>query len=162
QPLRVVPRKDGPPLVREIRYTFLCVEAAQSAGARCSFLSVYSNPLTERVVQKGTAVVALGVRPGRSPTRLRFLTLPDRAPAAAYVLTARARPAGPPRDVGLTAREGRIPVPPGFSDGLVECRLLSGSTEPMIWFPLIPGASPEELTLPPFDPKPLAVTLETR
>jgi hypothetical protein len=168
QPLRVVPRKEGHPQVFEIHYTFFQVDAPEGAGARCSLISGFRDPLTTRVVQKGTSLVALGVKPSKSPTRFRFLTMPDRtkpdvvAPAAGYVLTVRDLPSGAPREVGMTDREGRITVPPGVADGLVEFRLLAGSTEPMIAFPWMPGASPEEHTLRPFDPLPQAVTLETR
>lgn len=161
QPLRVVPRKDGAPLVREISFTFLRVEAAEGAGARCSVVSVFGDPFTKRVVQK-TSLAAIGVKPGKTPTRLRFLTLPDRAPAAGYVLTARAYPDGTPHEVGTTDREGRIRLIPTPSDGLLVLRLLAGRSEPMIEFPIMPGGSVEERTIPPFDPKPLTVTLETQ
>lgn len=161
QPFRVVPRPDGPPLLREVPYTYLRVESARPPGARCSFVSVYSDPFTDRVVQK-TTLVALGVRPGRSATRLRFVTLPDRAPAAGYVLTARAYPDGSPRELGLTDRQGRVALAPGSADGLVIVRLLAGSAEPMIEFPLVPGVDGAEIDVPAFDPRPLTVTLETR
>ncbi len=162
QPLRVVPRKGGKkPLVRAIAYTFLRVEAAEAAGARCSVVSVYSNPLTNQVMQE-TSMVALGVKPGKSPTRLRFVTLPDKAPAAGYVLTARRYPDGQFHDIGTTDRGGRITVDPLFADGLLVFRLLAGSNEPMVEFPLMPGLDETERTIPPFDPKPMAVTLETR
>lgn len=161
QPFRIVPRKDGPALARDIPYTFLRVETAEPPGARCSFVSVYGDPFTNRVVQK-TALVALGVKPGKSPTRLRFLTLPDRAPAAGYVLTARKFPDGTPRELGLTDREGRIELAPGFADSLVVVRLLAGSEEPMIEFPMVPGESPDERVVPAFDAKPLTVALEAR
>ncbi|MFO0909614.1 MAG: hypothetical protein U0794_14870 [Isosphaeraceae bacterium] len=161
QPFRVVPRKNEPPIVRDIPYTFLRVEAAEPPGARCSFVSVYSDPFTNRVVQK-TSLVALGIKPGQSPTRLRFVTLPDRAPAAGYVFTARTLPDGQPRELGLTDREGRITLPPGIAEGLVVGRLLAGSEEPMIEFPLVPGESEAERLIPAFDPKPQTVTLEAR
>ena len=160
-PLRVVPLKDGATVAREIPYTFLRVEALQSAGARCAAVSVYADPFTRRVVQK-TALVALGIKPGKSPTRLRFLTLPDKAPAAGYVLSARNFPDGVPRSVGTTDRQGRITVDPTPFDGLVVLRLLAGGTEPMIEFPFMPGDSGEERTIPPFDPKPGAVALEAQ
>ena len=162
QPLRVVPRKGGgKPLVRAIAYTFLRVEAAEGPGARCSVVSVFSNPLTNQVVQE-TSLAALGVKPGKSPTRLRFVTQPDSAPAAGYVLTARRFPDGQHHDVGTTDRAGRITLDPLIADGLLVLRLLAGSSEPMVEFPLMPGHDEAERTIPPFDPKPLAVTLETR
>ena len=161
EPLRVVPQKKGAPIIRGIPYTFLHAEAAQAAGARCSVVSVYSDPFTKRVVQK-TSLVALGVKPGKSPTRLRFLTMPDKAPAAGYVLIVRNYPNGTPREVGTTDRQGRITLDASDADGLLVLRLLAGSSEPMIEFPLIPGEDEEEQTIPPFDPKPLTVALETR
>jgi hypothetical protein len=161
QPFRVVPRKEGPALVRDIPYTFLRVEAAEPPGARCSFVSVYSDPFTNRVVQQ-TTLVALGVKPGKSPTRLRFLTLPDRDPAAGFIVTARTFPEGTVRELGLTDRAGRIELAPGFADGLVVIRVLAGSAEPMIEFPMVPGEGPAERVVPAFDPLPLTVALETR
>ncbi len=161
QPFRVVPQKKGKPIIRDIAYTFLRAETAQSSGARCSVVSVYGDPFTKRVVQK-TALVAIGVKPGKSPTRLRFLTTPDKAPAAGYILSVRNYPDGTPREVGTTDREGRITLAPSDADGLLVLRLLAGSSEPMIEFPLIPGEDAEERTIPPFDPKPLTVALETR
>lgn len=162
QPLRIVPRKNAAPLAREITSTFLRVEAAEGAGARCSYVSLYSNPLTDRVVQKNTTLVALGLKPGKSTTRLRFLTLPDRAPAAGYVLTVRSLPDGLTRDIATTDRGGRVALPPGFADGLVMLRLIAGNEEPMLEFPLMPGTDTAERTLPAFDPKPLTVALEAR
>src|SRR5262249_55990122 len=41
-------------------------------------------------------------------------------------------------------------------------RLLAGTSEPMREFPLMPGDSSAERLIPPFDPKPQAVALETR
>jgi len=162
QPLRVVPRKGGgKPLVRAIAYTYLRVEAAEGAGARCSVVSVYGNPLTSQVVQE-TSLAAIGVKPGKSPTRLRFVTRPDGAPAAGYVLTARRFPDGQHHDAGTTDRAGRITLDPLLADGLLVLRLLAGGSEPMVEFPLMPGHDEAERTVPPFDPKPLAVTLETR
>ncbi len=163
QPLRIVPSKKegGKPVVRAIGYTFLRVEAATGAGARCSVVSVYSNPLTTQVMQENS-LAALGVKPGKIPTRLRFVTQPDSAPAAGYVLTVRRHPDGQPHEIGTTDREGRITLDPLVADGLLVLRLLAGSSEPMVEFPLMPGHDETERTVPPFDPKPLAVTLETR
>ena len=160
-PLRIVPRKDGTKQVREIVNTFLRVEDVQGAAVRCAFVSLYSNPFTKMVVQK-TSLAAIGVKPGRTPTRLRFVTLPDRAPAAGYVLTARSYPDGVPREVGTTDREGRVVIDPTVADSLLVLRLLAGNSEPMYEFPLMPGLSAAERTMPPFDPKPLAVALETQ
>ena len=161
QPLRIVPQKDAKPLIREIPFTFLRAENVEGAGARCSVVSVYGDPFTKRIVQK-TKLAALGVKPGKSPTKLRFLTTPNRTPAAGYILTVRDYPEGVIREVGTTDREGRITLAPSIASGLLVFRLLAGSAEPMIEFPLMPGESLEERTIPPFDPKPLTVTLETR
>lgn len=161
QPLRVVPQKQGKAIIRDIPYTFLRAESIEGSGAKSSVVSVYSDPFTKRVVQK-SSLVALGVKPGKSPTRLRFLTAPDRAPAAGYVLTLKNYPEGVTREAGTTDREGRIVIDPSAADGLLVLRLLAGSAEPMIEFPLMPGMSPDEQVIPPFDPKPLTVTLETR
>lgn len=160
-PLRIVPQKDGKALVREIAYTYLRVESHDGTSVRSSIKSMFSDPLTARVAQK-TSLAAIGVKPGKHPTRLRFLTLPDRAPAAGYVLTMWDYPDGLPREVGTTDREGRITLVPGIAPGLVVFRLLAGTSEPMREFPLMPGESPSERVVPPFDPKPEAVTLETR
>ncbi|MGE3820525.1 MAG: hypothetical protein AB7I30_14020 [Isosphaeraceae bacterium] len=161
QPFRVAPRNDGPAIIREIPYTYLRVESLEGGSTRCAFLSMFSDPFTGRVVQR-TQLLALGTRPGSRPTSLRFLTLPDRAPAAGYALTARSVPDGLPREVGLTDREGRITLPPGLADGLTVFRLVAGGDEPMREFPLMPGVQEGELVVPPFDPRPLTVALESR
>jgi hypothetical protein len=161
QPLRIVPQKSGKPIVREIPFTFLRVESAEGAHAKCSFVSVFPDPLTRQFTQK-IALVALGVKPGKSPIRLRFLTRPDRVPAAGYVLTAKLYPDGIPHEVGTTDREGRITLDPSVADGLVVLRLLAGSSEPLIEFPLMPGDNDVEHVITEIDPKPLAVALETQ
>jgi hypothetical protein len=160
-PLRVIPMKDGKTLVRDIAFTYLRVDTAERNGATCSLVSSSPNPFTNRVVQR-TYLAAIGIKPGHSKTRLRFYTLPDKVPAAGYVLTARAFPDGIPRDVGTTDREGRITLEPNVADGLTIFRLMAGSSEPMREFPLMPGATSAERDVPPFDPKPMAVTLETK
>ena len=106
-------------------------------------------------------MVGVGVKPGNSPMKLRFVTKPDRTPAAGYTLTARLVPDGQPRELGLTDRAGRIVLKPGFAEGLVILRLLAGNVEPMVEFPIMPGESAEELTIP-FEPKPLTVALEAQ
>jgi len=161
QPFRVVPAKAGQDVVREIPYTYLRVDSVEGGAARSELVSMFSDPLTGRVLQK-TRLVALGTNPGTRPTRLRFLTLPDGAPAAGYTLTARSLPDGPPREVGLTDRQGRITLPAGFSDGLEVLRLVAGGHEPLREFPLMPGEADAELVVPPFDPKERAVALESR
>src|SRR5256885_13140599 len=57
--------------------------------ARCAIVSALRDPLTRRFVRANT-LVALGVKPGSGPTRLRFVTRTDETPAAGYVLTMRA------------------------------------------------------------------------
>src|SRR5205823_2005241 len=104
---------------------YLRVESLDGPVARCAIHSALRDPLTRRIAQKST-VVALGSAPGPHPTRLRFLTLPDKAPAAGYLVTARSLPDGQARDVGTTDREGRLVVQPGSSDGLLALRLLAG------------------------------------
>jgi hypothetical protein len=88
------------------------------------------------------------------------VTKPDKVPAAGYLLTARTLPNGLPREIGTTDRDGRIVIPAGFADGLIIVRLLAGNIEPMVEFPVMPGASTVERVIP-FNPKPLTVTLET-
>ena len=77
------------------------------------------------------------------------------------MLTARLVPDGQPHELGLTDRSGRIVLKPGFADGLVTLRLLAGNVEPMVEFPIMPGESAEELSIP-FEPKPLTVALEAQ
>jgi hypothetical protein len=105
--------------------------------------------------------VALGLKPGRTATRFRFVTRPDKLPAAGSVLTARDLPDVLPREVGTTDREGRVSLAPGFTDGLVALRLLAGHIEPMVEFPAMAGETDEERTIP-FEPRPQTVTLETQ
>ncbi|MDR3634001.1 MAG: hypothetical protein P4L84_09360 [Isosphaeraceae bacterium] len=162
RPLRLVPGKGkgGSTIVLEIPFTYLQVETLEGPVARCSINSIYPDPLTKRMVQANT-LVALGLKAGNSPTRLRFVTKPEKSPAAGYVLTARTPPDGVPREVGMTDREGRIAVPSGFADGLIILRLLAGNIEPMVEFPAMPGEFPGERTIP-IDPKPQTVALETQ
>ena len=129
-PFRVVPAKGTKAVVKEIPFTYLLVESPDRAGATCSLVSVYPNPFTNQVLQK-SYLVALGIKPGRSLTRLRFSLRPDNLPAAGYILTAKAYPDGLAREVGTTDREGRITLGPTLGDGLMIFRLLAGSSEPM-------------------------------
>ena len=108
------------------------------------------------------SLAALGLKPGNTPLKLRFVTKPDQAPAAGYTLTARRVPDGQPRELGMTDRAGRIVLQPGFADGLVILRLLAGNVEPMVELPIMPGESrPDEQPIP-FDPKPQTVALESQ
>ena len=83
-------------------------------------------------------------------------------PAAGYPLPARDVPSGPPREVGLTDREGRIVLAPGFANGLVVLRLLAGGVEPLTEFPFMPGEQEGERTIILADGKPMTVALETK
>jgi hypothetical protein len=168
RPIRIVSLSEpGGPASRvlDIPFTYLRVEAVEGPLATCAIHSALRDPLTRRVTQKN-ALVALGSEPAPQPTRLRFQLLPDRTPAAGYRLTARRLPDGPPREVGTTDRDGRITlesaVPGGPLDGLLALRLVAGSVEPLVEFPLMPGESSQERTLPPFDPRGRTVALETQ
>jgi hypothetical protein len=93
--------------------------------------------------------------------RLRFVTLPDKGPAAGYTLTARLLPTGQTRELGMTDRGGRIVLQPGFADGLLILRLLAGNLEPMVERTIIPGKSSEERVIA-FKPLPQTVALEAQ
>jgi hypothetical protein len=160
QPLRLVTPTQGPARVIDVPFTYLRVEALNGSTARCGIVSALRDPLTKRIAARNT-VVALGLKPGRTPTRFRFVTRPDKAPAAGYVLTARDLPDGPPREVGTTDREGRVTLAPGFADNLVVFRLLAGQIEPMVEFPAMPGETDIERTIP-FEPRPQTMTLEAQ
>ena len=161
RPIRKVSLPDGGDRVLDIPFTYLRVESLEGPTARCAIISALRDPLTRRIAQKST-LVAIGSAPGPYPTRLRFVTAPDKGPAAGYLLTGRLLPDGPARDLGTTDREGRVILPAGSSDGLLALRLLAGSVEPLADFPLMPGESAQERTIPPFDPHTLTVTLETQ
>jgi hypothetical protein len=163
RPIRIVTFPDGERQVLDILFTYLRVESIDGPVARCAIISGLGNPLTRSIVQKNT-LVALGSEPGPHPTRLRFLTLPDKVPAAGYLLTARILPDGLAREVGTTDREGRIVLEPSLSEsqGLLALRLLAGNVEPLAEFPLMPGESDQERTLRPLDPRSLAVALESQ
>jgi hypothetical protein len=160
QPLRIVTPAKGPARVLDVPFTYLRVEALNGSTARCGIVSALRDPLTKRIATKNS-LMALGLKPGRTPTRFRFVTRPDKAPAAGYVLTVRDLPDGPPREVGTTDREGRVTLAPGIADSLVVFRLLAGQTEPMVEFPAMPGETDVERTIP-FDPRPQTITLEAQ
>jgi hypothetical protein len=161
RPIRIVTLPDGDRRVLDIPFTYLRVESLDGALARCSIVSSLRDPLTRRIAQKST-LVALGSKPGQYPTRLRFLTQPDKAPAAGFLLTGRTLPDGLPRELGTTDREGRIVLDPTRSDGLLALRLMGGSVEPLVEFPLMPGESAQERAVPPFDPRSRTVALESQ
>ena len=158
QPLRLVSDK-GTIVVRTIPLTYLQVESVDGPVARCAIISAFRDPLTQRVVQANT-LAGVGIKPGQTPLRLRFVTRVDKVPAAGYTLTARVPPDGKPRELGLTDRGGRIVLRPGFADGLVILRLLAGSVEPVVELPIMPGESSEERVVP-ITPRPQTVALES-
>jgi hypothetical protein len=160
-PIRFITQPDGKVTMQNVPLSFLRVEALNGPVARCAIISAIKNPLARGMIVQKFRTVALGVKPGKAPLKFRFVTKPNRAPAAGYVLTARDVPDGLPREVGTTDREGRITLPPGFAEGLVILRLLAGNVEPMVELPAMAGESSTERTIP-IEPKPLTVALETR
>jgi len=159
-PMRMVSLPDKSVRVLRIRLTYLQVEAVDGISARCAIVSPYLDPLSKRD-PRPHRFVALGLKPGESPTRLRFVTKPDKGPAAGFTLTARLVPDGQPRELGTTDRSGRIVLQPGFADGLVILRLLAGYIEPLVELPMMPGETTEEQEIL-VDPLPLTVALEAQ
>jgi hypothetical protein len=159
RPIRKVTLPDGTEQRLDIPFTYLRVESLDGPGAHAMIISSLRDPLTRRIAQKSN-LMALGSAPGPYPTRLRFLTMPDKAPAAGYLLTGRSLPDGLARDLGTTDRAGRIVLPPGQYGGLISVRLLAGGVEPLVEFPIMPGESEPERTLPPLDPHRATVALE--
>ncbi len=94
-PLRVVPQKEGPALVRELPFTFLRVEASAPGGAKCGVVSVYSDPFTRRVVQKST-YQALGVKPGQKSEPASFPDASRQGPRRGLRLDGAKLPRRPP------------------------------------------------------------------
>ena len=82
--------------------------------ARCAIVTALRDPLTQRVSRPNT-LAAIGIKAGDEPVRFRFVTRPDKSPAAGYTLTARAVPDGLPHELGMTDRSGRIVLKPGFA-----------------------------------------------
>ncbi len=160
QPVRLIAVEKTKIVVRTIALTYLQVESVEGPIARCNITSAFRDPLTQRVAQANT-LAAVGIKPGKSPLRLRFVTTPGNGPAAGYTLTARLVPNGQTRELGVTDRGGRIVLQPGFADGLVILRLLAGNVEPVREIPIMPGESSEERVIP-FKPLPLTVALEAR
>ena len=106
-------------------------------------------------------LAAIGIKPGNSTLRFRFMTRPDQSPAAGYTLIARSVPEGVPHELGMTDRAGRIVLTPGFAHGLVILRLVAGNAEPMVEFPIMPGESSDVREIP-IDPKPLTVSYQVQ
>ncbi len=160
RPIRIYLKPDKSVLqVLDIPYSYLMVESIDKAKARCMIVSSQSDPLTKRSAKK-TKLVALGVKPTSNPVKLRFLTRPDRKPAAGYVLTATPVPKGKTRPVGLTDRQGRVEFNPIPGQGLIKIDLMAGDSEPLIEFPVMPGETHDGRPIL-VDPKSLTVALET-
>jgi hypothetical protein len=160
RPLRIWQKPDGSVLkIDDIRRSFLRVTEMNGPVARCDIVSSQQDPLSSRAVRKNR-LVALGVKPGSIATRFRYLYASDKTPAAGYILTARTVPDGPLLELGITDREGRVSIPPGFASGLVIFRLLAANIEPVDEFPAMPGETVEERPVL-INPKPATVTLET-
>ena len=154
-PLRLITMKDHSIAIRRIAFTYLQTQETEGATARCAIVSALRDPLTQRVALPNT-LAALGIKPGNNTLRLRFLNRPDLAPAAGYTLLARAVPDGLAHELGMTDRAGRIALKPGFADGLVVLRLVAGTAEPLVEFPMMPGESSDERAIP-IDPMPLSI-----
>jgi hypothetical protein len=154
-PLRLISMRDNSIAIRRIAFTYLQAQETEGARARCAIISHLRDPLTQRVALPNT-LAALGIKPGNNTLRLRFLNRTDLAPAAGYALFARAVPDGLAHELGMTDRAGRIALKPGFADGLVVLRLVAGTAEPLVEFPMMPGESTEEREIT-IDPMPLAV-----
>ena len=154
-PLRLVSKVDNSIIIQPIIYTYLQVEEMQGPMARCKIVTSLRDPLTQRVSRPNT-LAAIGIKPGTSPMRFRFLMHPDKAPAAGYTLIARTVPDGVPHELGITDRAGSIVLKPGFASSLVSLRLVAANAEPMVEFPLMPGESSGERALV-IDPKPFTV-----
>jgi hypothetical protein len=162
RPLRIGLTEEGDVTrIQDIPYSYLRVVAVEGGRARCEIRSGIRDPLTKAVLGR-FKLVALGVKPSRTPTRLRFLTdAVDRRPAAGYTVIARTIPDGPPRDVGFTDREGRLVIEPGFADGLILIRVLAAGVEPLREFPIMPGESIDERVVP-VDPLAKTVAIDTQ
>jgi hypothetical protein len=144
-----------------IDWTYLRVESVDGPSARCAIVSGLRDPLSRRVAV-ANRMVAVGVRPGAMPARLRFETRPPNPiPAAGYVLTIRPNLDVPAVAVGTTDREGRIIIDPDQAGGLVIARLVAGGVEPLVEFPLLPGEGHDERLIR-IDPMTEAVALEAR
>jgi hypothetical protein len=160
QPLRLISLPGGKVQVLKIKYTYLQVESVEGPVARCAIISALKDPLTKRY-SRPNSLAALGLKPGNSPIKLRFVSGPVQAPAAGYTLTARLVPDGQPRELGATDRAGRIVLKPGFASGLVILRLLAGNVEPIVELPIMPGETTDDRPIS-VDPKPLTVALEAQ
>jgi hypothetical protein len=154
-PLRLITMKNQSVAIRRIAFTYLQTQETEGAIARCAIVSALRDPLSQRVALPNT-LAALGIKPGQNTLRLRFVNRPDLSPAAGYTLFARAVPDGLARELGMTDRAGRIALQPGFAAGLVVLRLVAGTAEPLVEFPMMPGESSDEREIQ-IDPMPLAI-----
>jgi hypothetical protein len=170
RPVRVLFRPDGSVSdVLKIPYSYLLVEKRDGRATDSLLIRGVKDPLTKRYPRKNR-LIALGVKPGTFPTKFRFIRASDRQPASGFVLTYRTIPQGQARELATTDRNGRVQLPPGFSDGLVVVRLIaghinvgpnSGRSEPLGEVPIMPGETAAEMTIP-IDPRPQALALETQ
>ena len=160
RPIRIFYKDDDSILnIQRVPFSYLRVAARDGGATQALLIRGVADPLSKRFSRKNK-LIALGVKPGASPTRFRFVQAKDQ-PASGYVLTARPAPDGPARVVATTDREGRVEIPRGFADGLLIVRLIAGRAEPLREVPIMPGELEEELTIP-VDPKHQAITLETQ
>lgn len=148
--------------IRSIPFTYLHVDEIEGSIAKCEVVSGLRQPLPRQVAGQ-YRLVALGLKPADVPSRFRFLAGDDerQIPVAGYVLTARGLRDRITTEVGTTDREGRITLPPKFSNSLVMLRLLAAGVEPLREFPVLPGETTDERVIP-VEPRPDAVTLEFR
>lgn len=160
RPIRIFYKDDDSVLnIQKVPFSYLRVSGRDGGSTQATLIRGVADPLSKRFPRKNK-LIALGVKPGASATRFRFVQ--DKGqPASGYVLTARVAPDGPPRTVATTDREGRVAIPRGFADDLVIVRLVAGRAEPLREVPIMPGETDEELTIP-VDPKPQAIALETQ
>ena len=147
--------------VLEVPYAYFRVEGRDGATAHCSISKGLSDPLTARYARRNK-IVALGIQPARSSTRLRFLLKADRAPAAGYKVLARGTEAEAKLvEVAITDRDGRVELPPDFAAGLAYVRVIGGNDEPLTELPVMPGESRAERTIV-FDGRPRTLDLEAK
>ncbi len=160
--LRIFPKPKGtPPEIIKVPYSYFRVERIEGARARCEIIQGVGDPLTNRYARENK-LVALGIKPSSIPTKLRFILKGDRRPAVGFRLIARSIPTGlKPTDVGMTDRDGRVVLKPGFADGLVSLRLMAGNEEPMLDLPVMPGETTDERLIV-FEPRPQTLALEAR
>ena len=77
-PLRLVSLRDGKVQILRIPFTYLQVESVEGPVARCAIISPMRDPLSKRMARPNS-LAALGLKPGNTPVKLRFVTKPDQA-----------------------------------------------------------------------------------